>query len=57
MSSKNIYSLKRVKTERKLQPLLIYACQIHIEIFVKIIYIPFQVVGVYAPVLKHIFAG
>ena len=31
--------------------------QIHVEIFVKIIYITFQVVAVYAAVLKHIFAG
>ena len=32
-------------------------CQIHIEIFVTIIYIPFQVVAVYASVLKNVFAG
>ena len=58
MSSKiYIYSLKRVRTERILQRLLIYVSKIHIEIFIKIIYIPFQVVAVYAAVLKHIWAG
>ena len=31
--------------------------EIHTEIFVEIIYIPFQVVAVYAAVLKQIFAG
>ena len=52
-----IYYLKGVRRERKLKPLLIYVCQIHIKIFVKVIYIPFQVVPVYAAVLKHIFSG
>ena len=52
-----IYSLKGVRRERKLQCLLIYLSEIRIYIFVKIIYIPFQVVAVYAAVLKHVFGG
>ena len=32
-------------------------CKIHIKIFLKKNYIPFQVVAVYAAVLKHVFAG